>query len=123
MKLSKNSKKMMLFYTKNKYFNHNEKSKEDPEIIKNLYFEILNAYKYLQVFKKKHIYDVKIKKITNVSQIPKPHNFNSKSFPDKIRNHIDQFSICEINYNFSLFNKNIKLFFLIEEDYGYLKQF
>ena len=107
---------MMLFYTKNKYFNHNEKSKEDPEIIKKLYFEILNAYKYLQVYKKKHIYDVKIKKITNVSQIPKPHNFNSKSFPDKIRNHIDQFSICEINYNFSLFNKNIKLFFLIEEE-------
>jgi hypothetical protein len=49
-------------------------------------------------------------------QIVKPQNFNANSFPEIIRTHIDEFSIYEINYSFSLFDRNIKIFFTVEED-------
>jgi hypothetical protein len=43
------------------------------------------------------------------------------SFPEQVRKHIDELTLTELCYTFSLFNRNIKLFFITEEDHIELK--
>ena len=119
MKISKNSKLLMSFFTKNKYINHIEQTNKTNQILTQLYDDILNAYNYLVNLKQTkgvNFYNVTIKKIYSSTQITRPKNFNSNSFPLEIRNHIDELSVTELCYKFSLFNRNIKLFFITEED-------
>jgi hypothetical protein len=117
MKLTKKSEMLMSFFLENNYIHHIEKTDATNKLLIQLYQDIMNAYKYLQMIKrtKGDFYNKKIKKITTVSQIPKPKFFNANSFPEKIREHIDESIIQEISYTFSLFDRNIKIYFLDEE--------
>lgn len=118
MKLSKNSKLLMSFFMKNNCINHISQTKNTDEIITQLYNEIIDSYSYLKDLKrikKDNFYNISIKKISNISQISRPKNFNSNSFPEDIRNHIDQLSLSEISYTFSLFDRKIILHFIVEE--------
>lgn len=119
MKLSKKSKMLMSFFTKSKYINHIKQTQRTDNILTRLYHDILNAYNYLLKLKKirdTDFYNVTTKKIHSSAQIIRPKNFSSQSFPEEIRNHIDELSITELCYNFSLFNRNIKLYFTTEDD-------
>jgi len=118
MRLTKNSKNLMLYLTKHKFFNHTIKSKKTDSILIQLFNDILESYKFLVSLKqsKDNYYNVSTKKLITSTQIVKPQNFNANSFPEIIRRHIDEFSIYEINYSFSLFDRNIKIFFTVEED-------
>ena len=112
MRLSKNSKMLMSFFTKNKYINHIEQTKRTNNIITHLYDDILNAHNYLLDIKEKrgaNFYNITTKKIHTSAQITRPQNFNSNSFPQEIRNHIDELAVTELCYQFSLFNRKIKL--------------
>ena len=118
MKLSKNSKLLMSFFIKNNCINHVSQTKTTDVITTDLYKEIIDSYNYLLNLKKNkrnNFYNIKIKKITNVSQISRPKNFNSNSFPEEIRNQIDHLSLSEISYTFSLFDRKIILHFIVEE--------
>ena len=118
MKLTKNSKLLMNFFIKNNCVEHISQTKNTDEIIKELYHEIINANKYLldlKRVKKDNFYNISIKKIINVSQISRPKNFNSNSFPEDIRNHINELSLTEISYTFSLFDRKITLHFIVEQ--------
>ena len=118
MKLSKNSKLLMSFFMKNNCINHISQTKNTDEITTQLYNEIIDSYNYLidlKRIKKDNFYNISIKKISNISQISKPKNFNSNSFPEDVRNHIDQLSLSEISYTFSLFDRKITLHFIVEE--------
>jgi hypothetical protein len=117
MKLSKKSKELMLFFTKNNHINKVVQTKRTDNIISELYADIYNAYKYLNNLKQKgNYYNITTKKILSASQISKPQSFNSNSFPEIIRNHIDELTLSEIIYNFSLYGRIIKLYFVVEED-------
>ena len=118
MKFTKNSKNLMLYLTKHNFLNHTIKSKKTDTILTQLYNDILESYKFLLSLKhtKGNYYNVSTKKIVSSTQIVKPNNFNANSFPELVRKHIDEFSIYEINYSFSLFDRNIKIFFTVEED-------
>ena len=119
MKLSKNSKLLISFFMKNNCINHVSQTKNTDEITRELYKEIVDSYNYLidlKRVKRNNFYNISIKKITNVSQISKPKNFNSNSFPEEVRNHIDHLSLSEISYTFSLFDRKITLHFIVEED-------
>jgi hypothetical protein len=117
MKLSKNSRQLMLFFTKNKHLNKVKQTKRTDTIITELYNVILEAYNYLNSLKLKgNYYNITTKTIISASQIIKPQNFNSNSFPELVRNHIDEKSMTEIIYNFSLYGRNIKLYFIVEEE-------
>ena len=117
MKLSKNSEQIMLFFSKNKYINNINQPKKTNDIFFDLYNDIYESYKYLNNLKKNKYFHISIKKITNKNQIVKPKNFNSKSFPDIIRKHIDETSVFEIVYTFSLFERDIKIIFVLENEY------
>ena len=117
MKLSKKSKELMLFFTKNNHINKVNQTKRTDDIITELHNDIYNAYKYLINMKQKgKYYNISTKKISNAYQISKPQNFNYNSFPEVIRKHINESTISEITYNFSLYGRNIKLYFIVEQD-------
>ena len=64
MKLSKKSKELMLFFTKNNHINKVNQSKHTDDIICELYKDIYNAYKYLNNLKQKgKYYTISTKKI------------------------------------------------------------
>jgi hypothetical protein len=119
MRLTNKSKLLLNFFTKNKYINHIHQTKKTDNILKELYNEILDAYHFISTIKKNKgdsFYNINIKKITHAYQITKPTKFNANSFPKEIRIHIDESSVSEISYTFSLFNRNIKLFFITEQN-------
>jgi len=113
MNLTKQSMELMLFFSKNKYVNYDKQTSKTKTILRELYNEIIEAHNYC----KKYIrYRTSIKKILTASQITKPLNFNYKSFPEIIRNHIDNTMMSEISFSFSLYERNIKTHFIVEND-------
>lgn len=94
-----------------KPFNNNTK-----KIILQLYDEILEAYNYLIYSKKKNnsIYSYHIKKITSVNEIPRPVSFSKDSFPLEITQYINDNSAYELSYTFSLFERNVRVIFILE---------
>ena len=124
MKLTEKSKYLMSFFLKNKLLIEGKHSTKTDSILLTLYDDMLNAYTYLSTLKKnkkEKYYKLNIKKLLSSHQIIKPRNFNSNSFPKEIRQSIDDNSSTEILYTFSLFNRNINLFFIVEESIDRIK--
>jgi hypothetical protein len=113
MKLSKQSKELMLFFSKNKYLNYVKQTNKTNSILIQLYNDIQEATDFVN---KQIKYKYTIKKILSATQITKPQNFNTKSFPEVVRNHIDEVMMSEICYSFSLYDRNIKVYFIVEND-------
>jgi hypothetical protein len=119
MKLSKKSKKLLSFFKKYNFINDINQTKKTDSILLELYHDIMEAYKYMLSLKSKsnlNNYKTSIKKINSFYEITKPKNFNVHSFPEEIRKNIDELSMNEISYTFSLFTRNIKIYFIVEED-------
>jgi hypothetical protein len=111
MRLSKQSKELLLFFSKNKYFDYIPNTNKTNTILRQLYDVLLESYHYC---KKNIHYKIELKKIETSSQIIKPLNFNANSFPELVRNHIDHMMVNEITYSFSLYDRNIKVHFIVE---------
>ena len=119
MNLSKKSKLLMTFFTKNECINHYKQTDKTKKILLELYDDILEAHEYISSLKHAkgtHFYNISIKHIQTAGEITKPKNFNSNSFPLEIRNHIDEMSLSELSYTFSLLDKEIKLIFITEDN-------
>jgi len=112
MNLTKKSKELIVFFSKNKHLNYDNQTNKTKTILRELYNEILDAYNFC----KNIHYNVSFKKILTASQITKPLNFNSKTFPEIVRNHIDETMMSEISFSFSLYNRNVKVNFIVEYD-------
>ena len=122
MKVSKQTKQMMSFFTKNNHINIVKQSKRTDDILTELYGDICESRKYLESVKKRDgCYTIATRKIETASQIPMPKYFNSNSFPETVRKHIEQFAATEITYTFSLYNRKITLIFVVEEDEHHIK--
>ena len=118
MKLTKDSKKLMMFFNKHKCLPHIKQTKSTNQIFKTLFHELDEAVKYIESVKKQlgdSFYKLKINKIHSVSSIPKPSTFPSDSFPNLVRKHIDSHSLCSLEYSFELIGRPIHIIFLIEE--------
>jgi len=111
MNLSKQSKDLILFFSKNKHINYEIQTNKTKNILVELYHELLDAYNFV---KKQIKLNPFVKKMINATQIIKPLNFNSKSFPEIVRNHIDDMMASEISYSFSLDGRDIKVYFVLE---------
>jgi hypothetical protein len=113
MRLLKLSKQLMLFFSKNNHSNHINLTNKTESIFGELHNEMLKAYTYV---KKHSPYKANIKKITTASQITKPRNFNAKSFPEIVRKHIDNMMMAEVSYSFSLYDRNVKVHFIVKNE-------
>ena len=71
MKISERSKKLMLFFTKNKHINEVHQTKKTESILKELYKDIFAAHKYLMQLKQKSggYFSFSIKKVSSSTQI------------------------------------------------------
>ena len=117
MKLTKNSELLMSFFLNKKCINHVNQTAKTDNILKKLYVDVKNADNYIKSQKQKMgdaFYKLNITKILNVSQIPKPKTFNKNSFPKDIIDHIDKTMLYNISYTFSLFNREIRIQFVVE---------
>jgi hypothetical protein len=60
-------------------------------------------------------YRLSIERITTIAEIPRPKLFNASSFPKEVRKHIDETMQMCFSYTFSLFNRELKVKFIVEE--------
>lgn len=116
MKITENSKKLMLFFTKNKHINQVHQTTKTKNILKKIYADIFSAYRYLMQLKQKRspYFQFSLKKVSS-SRITKPKIFNANSFPEIVRRHIDQLDATELTYTFSLYERIIKIIFVVED--------
>ena len=119
MKFTKNSKILMDFFFHNKCINHVPLTNKTKQIMQKIFRELQTAHEYLENKKKKEealFYRLKITKISTIRQIPKPTQFNVNSFPAAIRDHIDEHIEYTLSYTFSLFEREITIHFIVEEE-------
>ena len=123
MNITKKSTQLISFLQNNTYIKHNKPTVKTKTILLELYSDILEAYNYLLSLKKKNKpwYSIKTKHIQSSFQISKPTSFSFNSFPKPVQSHINELAMVEISYTFSLFDRNIKVIFTLEETDAQLK--
>jgi len=117
MKLTSQSKKLMSFFVNNDIQKSTKINDTTKEILTKLYNDILDAYNFIKKIKKQNnnnFYAIQISKIISSKQILKPKKFNNASFPEVVRKHIDEMSMAQLSYDFSLFDKKITIHFIVE---------
>jgi hypothetical protein len=120
MKITNKSKKFISFFNKFNCLPHIKQTKATNTIFKHFFHEINEAMNFVSYTKKQMghqaFYNLKLNKIEHINQIPKPSTFNSYSFPSVVRKHIDDHSLSSLSYSFNLFERNIIIHFIIEDD-------
>ena len=117
MKITKECISLINFFLKNNCLLPLKQTKKTDTILKKLYNELTNGFKYIEQLKLtsgEQFYKLKVEYITNINQIPKPATFSQNAFPSKIRKHIDEYSIGLLSYNINLFERKINIVFIIE---------
>lgn len=117
MKLTKDSKTLVEFFLKNSCINHVLPTAKTNKLLSNFFYEIHSAKQYLESRKQQGIlnYSFTISKISTVSKIAKPTQFNANSFPEIIREHIDKNSEYDLCYTFSLLQREVTIHFVVED--------
>jgi len=117
MKLTKDSKTLMEFFLKNNCINHVIPTAKTNKLLKKFFHEIHSAKHYLESKKQQGIlnYGFTITKISTASKITKPTQFNANSFPQVIREHIDENSEYDLCYTFSLLQREVTIHFIVED--------
>jgi len=119
MKLTKESHKLLSFFTKKNCLVPIKQTKKTDTIFKKLFSELSNGFRYIEEIKSKSgpsFYKLKLERITNINKIPKPTTFPPNAFPPEIRKHIDEYSLSLLTYSFRLFERNITIIFLTEDE-------
>lgn len=120
MKLTNESHKLMSFFAKNNCLKQLKQTKKTDNILKKLYNDIKNGVSYIneeKTKKGKSFYQLKIVNINKITQIPRPTTFPPHAFPTQVKSHIDANSMTSLTYNFHLFNRNITICFVVENEY------
>lgn len=110
MKLTKESKQLMeKFSTTNGYI---PLKPTTISILTDLYYALRASDQYV---KHHWTYTRAVTKISSPNRIPKPTQFAAKSFPEVVRKHIHETALTEIQYSFSLQDREVTVFFVLEE--------
>jgi hypothetical protein len=112
MKFTKKSKDLLLFIKKNGFSTEETMTTKTKHILSNLFKELLTSNHFVKNIK----YNYTIKNIQNATQIIQPKNFNAHSFPLLVRKYIDKNIMSEICYTFSMYEREIKVYFFTEQE-------
>lgn len=117
MKLTANSHKLLDFFIKNGCVYSSKQTPRTNAIFEKMYYEMNDAFNYIDTLEKKNrdFYTISVEDILYVNQIPKPSTFPPNSFPSVVRNQIDEKIECKITFTTKLFDRNIKVYFLLED--------
>jgi hypothetical protein len=119
MKLTENSELIMSFLSKKNCVPQVNMTKKTKQILLKLYHEIRIADDYVCSLKNKKgsdFYNLKITRINNITEIPRPRLYSDKAFPEKVRSHINDNATYLLVYSFSLFQRKIKIKFIVEDE-------
>ena len=119
MKLTENSELIMSFLSKKNCVSQVHITKKTQNILLKLYHEIKIANDYISSLKNKNpsdFYNLKITRINNITEIPRPRLYSDKAFPEKVRSHINDHATYLLVYSFSLFQRKIKFKFIVEDE-------
>jgi hypothetical protein len=105
---------MKMFIQNNKLFAIQHTRKTD-EIFTELYDKLLGAYNYVKQ-NKGRLYKIKVRQIKSKSQITLPSQVDLKALPKIIQQGIISSMSTEISYSFELFERKVKIIFIVEED-------
>jgi hypothetical protein len=117
MKFTKESLLLMSFFNENPCLKPISINSKSQEILHNLYNELKEGFTFINNNKNKYgetFYNISILDIDNINQIPKPSTFPPNAFPDIVRDYINDNIMYSLNYTFNIYNREIKIFFLIE---------
>jgi hypothetical protein len=109
MRLTKNSKYLILFFKNSNHIIDIPSDYNINTILKDIYDMILESHSYLISHPIK--YSVKINKIDFIKPFS---NFDSIFFPKQIKEHIFKNSSFEIVYEFTIFDRQIRTIFIID---------
>ena len=116
MRLTQYSKKLMEFFLKQNCLKGNEcLTRPTQNLLKRFYKELDEANQTIENLLKREGCEPTIQKITTSSEVPKPKLFNASAFPEEVRLHIDETSHLCFSYTFSLFTREIKVKFIVED--------
>ena len=115
-KLTTKSRSLIKYFSSLPIENIKKQNHKKTEKLFTEFFEEMKKIYFSLSQSKKELFHSQIRKINTVAQIPKPRNFNSKGFPEDIRNHIEENAVYQIEYQFSLLGRNIKVYFILEPE-------
>jgi len=118
MRLTETSKKLIIFLSKKNCVPEIAQTKKTKDIILKLYDEIKTANEYIMSLKNKNganFYNLKISRINNINEIPRPRVYSEKAFPEDVRKHINAHATYLLSYTFSLFGRVIHFKFIVED--------
>ena len=119
MKLTENSELIMSFLSKKNCVSQVHITKKTKQILLKLYHEIKIAHDYVSSLKNKKLddfYNLKITRINNITEIPRPRLYSDRAFPEKVRTHINDHATYLLVYSFSLFQRKIRFKFIVEDE-------
>jgi len=111
MELSAKSQHLIRFFSNQPSEHYVSHTKKTDQLFKHLYNDIYQAYKYVETM----TFNATIKRRKNATDITKPIVFNASHFPKQIYEHIEKNTVGEIIYSFSLFERTVNVYFIVEE--------
>ena len=115
MKFTNNSNQLISFFVKHNCIPAIKHTKNTNAIFTSLYHEINNGFKYIDTIKNTIKLTMHHERLKYIEQIPKPVTFSFNDFPNDIKQYIDTFSVSSLTYSLHLFNKDIKIIFILEQ--------
>lgn len=117
MSLTTNSHNLLQFFKKNKCVLPSKQNQKTKKIFHDMYYQINDAFNYIDTLEEnnKDFFTMSVEEVVYVKQIPKPTTFAPNSFPSVVRDQIDDSIQCKITFTTKLFNRNIKVYFLLED--------
>ncbi len=121
MKITYESHKLMSFFVENNCLTPIKQTKTTDMFFKHFFTELISAVEYVneqkRIYKqnKKPFYNLKITRIDNIKQIPKPKTFSVDGFPDRARKTINEYSMTSLHYSFKLYDRDFNIYFVLEQ--------
>ena len=117
MEQTKMSELLMCFLVNNNCLHFTSQSTNTKKIFKMFYKQIQDADEFIKKEKDSNanFYNLKLKKISNASDIPKPSTFENQDWYNKVDSHIDKFSYYLMTYTFQLSSKQYTIYFVLEK--------
>jgi len=120
MKITYESHKLMSFFVENNCLSPIKQTRTSDIFFSHFFKELISAINYIneqkRIYKqnKKSFYNLKITRIDNIKQIPRPKTFSTDGFPDRARKTIDEYSMTSLHYSFKLYDREFNIYFVLE---------
>ena len=112
MKITNKSKQLIDFFKNNGILKNESLTNNTKDILKQFYNLLTDAFDFVKTINKS--VSLKIEKINNFRNIPRPSSFPATAFPESVRTHIETMSSSIFVYSLRIYDRNISIIFVTE---------